>query len=207
MTIDPANAGSAGLIDRAKNIIMTPSAEFDRIDNEAADLGKIYTGYVLPLAITAALCSFVGLAVFGIGPWRMPMVTGLINAAVGVGLSLLGVYLVAVIANALAPNFGSQANAGKAHQLIAYSWTPAFLASVFSLFPPLAILGILGLYAFALLYIGLPRLMKTPEDKRVGYFIVLILVGIVVNIVVGAIAGQILLMLPGYSPPNPFAFS
>ena len=207
MTIDPANASSAGLIDRAKNIILTPAAEFERIDNEPADVSKIYMGYVLPLAVFAALCSFIGMSVFGVFGWRMPLVPGLINAVIGVGLSLAGVYIISLITNALAPNFGSQANVGKAHQLIAYSWTPAFLAAVFSLFPPLAILGLAGLYAFVLLYIGLPRLMKTPEDKRVGFFVVLVLIGIVVNIVIGYVAGQILLMLPGYAPPNPFGYS
>lgn len=207
MTIDPANVGGAGLVDRAKNIVLTPGAEFERIDNEPANVNAIYMSYVLPLAVFAALCGFIGMFVFGVLGWRIGVVPGVVNAIVSVALSMAGIYLIALITNALAPNFGSQANQGKAHQLIAYSWTPAFLAAVFSLFPPLAILGIVGLYAFVLLYIGLPKLMKTPDDKRIGFFIVLVLIGIVVNIVIGYIAGQVLLMVPGYAPPNPFGYS
>lgn len=206
MTIDPTNAGSAGLVDRAKNIILTPGAEFERIDNEAADVNKIYMGYVLPLAVLAALCGFIGASVFGYSAfgvsYRVPMVPGLVSAVLQVVLGMAGVFILAYITNALAPNFGSQQNLGKAHQLAAYSSTASFLASVFTIFPPLAILGILGLYSLALLYIGLPRLMKTPDDKRIGYIVTIIIVAIVVNLIIGWLIGSIRLSMGGGFPAS-----
>jgi len=50
MTMDPTGAGTAGLVDRVKNILLTPQAEWDKIAAEPADLNKLYLGYVLPLA-------------------------------------------------------------------------------------------------------------------------------------------------------------
>ena len=51
MTIDPQNAGgaAAGMVERVKNILLTPQAEWDRIAAEPSDLNKLYVGYALPL--------------------------------------------------------------------------------------------------------------------------------------------------------------
>jgi hypothetical protein len=207
MTVDPSNVGSSGLIDRVKNILITPQAEFDRIAGEPADVSKIYMGYLLPLAALAAICAFIGMSFIGVLGIRIGIVPGLIGALVQVVMALVGVFVVAFITNALAPSFGSQQDMGQAHKLIAYSWTAAFLAGVFAIFPPLAILGILGLYSFALLYIGLPRLMKTPEDKRIGYFITIIIVAIVAFIVIGVVAGSLRTMTGGGPPGYTFGQS
>jgi hypothetical protein len=125
-----------------------------------------------------------------------------LTAALQIVAGVIGVFVLALITNALAPSFGSQQNLGQAHKLAAYGSTAGFLAGVFSAFPPLAILGIVGLYSLALIYLGLPRLMKTPEDKRVGYFITIIVVAIVVGIVMGAVLGSVRMMTGGVVPPG-----
>lgn len=205
MTIDPTNAGSAGLVDRVKNIILTPQAEWERIAPEPADVQKIYTGYVLPLAVFAALCGFIGMTMIGVLGWRIGIVPGVINMILQVCVGVASVFILAFILNALAPSFGSRQDIGQAHKLAAYGSTAFFVAGVFAIFPPLGILALAGLYSFALIYIGMPRLMGTPEDKRIIYLIVVILVAIVVQFVLGLIVSQLMLMVPGYAPPNPFA--
>lgn len=191
MTIDPTNPDVTGIVNRAKAIILQPQAEWDRIAGEPADVTKIYTGYVLPLVALAAACSFIGMTVFGVFGFRYGLVTGLTQAILQVIMGLGGVFVMAFVTNALAPSFGSQQDMGQAHKLAAYGSTPSFLAGVFSIFPPLALLGILGLYSIALLYIGLPRLMKTPEDKRLGYTAVIVIVLIVIGIVMSAVLGAV----------------
>jgi MFS family permease len=204
MTTDPTGAASSGLIDRIKNILLTPQAEWDRIASEPADVNKIYLGYVLPLAAFAALCGFIGMALIGVMGWRVGIVPGLIAVIIQTGMGLVSVFIIAFVANALAPTFGSRQDMGQAHKLAAYGSTAFFLAGVFAIFPPLAILALVGFYSFALIYIGLPRLMGTPQDKRIGYLATIIVIAIVVGIVLNIVIGQVLLMVPGYRPPNPF---
>jgi|CXWL01.1.fsa_nt_gi hypothetical protein len=201
MTIEPTSA-SAGLIDRIKNILLTPKAEWDRIAGEPVDVGKLYMGYVLPLAALSAVCAFVGMSVVGIMGFRIGLVPGLIGAAIQVAMALVGVFVLAFVTNALAPTFGSQQNMGQAHKLAVYGSTAGFLAGVFTIFPPLAVLGIVGLYSLALIYIGLPRLMKTPEDKRIGYFATIIVVCIVVGIVLSVVMTSVRGLVPGYGAPG-----
>lgn len=194
MTIDPNIGVNPGIVDRVKNILLTPKAEWARIEPEAADVNKLYIGYVLPLAALSAICSIIGMVVFGVGVpglamLRVPIVEAIITGVIQVAVYVGGVFLLGIIANALAPTFGSVPNQGQAHKLMAYSFTASLLAGVFSIFPPLAILGLLGLYSFALLFIGLPIMMKTPDDKRIGYFATLVVIGIVTFFVMGAVMG------------------
>ncbi len=195
MSTEPANLGAPNIIERAKNILLTPQAEWERIAAEPADVNKLYIGYVLPLAALAAVAGFIGMSVFGVSAfgvsYRVPMVTGAISALVQVVAYMGGVYILAMIANALAPSFGSTQDQGQAHKLMAYSFTASLLAGLFAVLPALSILGLLGLYSFALLFIGLPRLMKTPADKRIGYLATLIILGIVVFLVIGVVLGAV----------------
>jgi hypothetical protein len=66
------------------------------------------------------------------------------------------------------------------------------LGGIFSIIPLLGILGILcGLYSLYLLYLGLPLLMKTPEDKTLPYTVVVIIAAIVLFVIVGTLGGLV----------------
>lgn len=195
MTFDPTGAATSGLVERVKNILLTPQAEWERIDAEPADVNKIYMGYVLPLAVLSAICAFIGMSVFGLNlmgtTYRVSLVPGAVGALIQVAAGVGGVFLMAFIANALAPTFGSQQNMGQAHKLAAYGSTAGFLAGVFSIFPSVAMLGIVGLYSLYLIYVGLPKMMKTPEDKRIAYFLSVIVVAIIAGIILSVVLGTV----------------
>lgn len=190
------------LIERVKNIITQPAKEWDVIATEQPDTGKIITGYVLPLAGAAALAAFIGYGFVGVSYFGV-RVSGInwgiyqaINVLVG---ALAGVFISALVIDALAPSFGSEKNMGRSVQLVAYSYTPGWVGGLLAIFPAIALIGALaGLYGLYLLYIGLPKLKKTPADKHVGYFVVSLLVIIVVYFVIGLIMAAI---LPGMGRP------
>jgi len=48
-----------------------------------------------------------------------------------------------------------------------------------------------GLYSLYLLFVGLPRLMKAPADRAMGYTVVTIICAIVVWVLVAYVAGLI----------------
>lgn len=210
MTMDPASAGAPNLIERAKNILLQPKAEWDRIAAEPANVSQLYVGYVLPLAAFAAICSFIGLSLIGVSAfgvsYKVPMVAGLVSAVLQIVMGVIGVYIMALIANALAPSFGSVKDQGQAHKLAVYGCTAGFLAGVFSIFPPLAMLGLLGLYSLVLVYFGLTPLMKTPDDKRIGYLITIIVVMIVVWIVIGVVVGGVRTAIGGMPGSPSYTF-
>lgn len=194
--VEPGSAG-AGLVERVKGILLKPTETWDVIDGERPTIKELYTGYVMPLAAIPVVCSLIGLLVFGIGAFgitiRPSPVWLIVQAIVSYALALAMVYVMALIIEALAPNFGGTKDRMQAFKLAAYAPTASWAAGVFSLLPALAIVGVLGgLYSLFLLFKGLPKLMKTPEDKALPYTLVVIVVAIVVSLVVGLVSGSVL---------------
>jgi hypothetical protein len=196
------------LIERAKNIIVNPKKEWDVINAEQPNTQAILMGYVLPLVAIGAVAAFIGYGLIGINvgfgiKWKGTDLG--IKYAITVLLSgLVGVYLSAFVIDALAPTFKSEKNFGRSFQLVAYSFTPAWVGGIFNILPSLAIIGALfGLYGLYLLYLGLPTLKKTPKEQQTGYFVLSLVVMIVASFVLALIVGSILASILGvYSPTS-----
>lgn len=200
MTIDPTNAASAGLIDRVKNMLLTPKAEWARIAEETPDTQRLFVGYALPLLAIGAICGLIGATMIGM-PFigRLPIAWAVTSAIFNVCVGIVALFVSAVIANALAPSFGSRQDMGRAQQLIVYGSTASMVAAIVTIFPPLGILAILGgIYSIVLIYFGMPAIMNTPADKQVLYLVVLIIAYVVVFWLLMWIVGIIMLSL-GFS--------
>lgn len=182
------------LVERVKRILLSPQTEWEVIDTEQTTTTEIYTGYVMPLAAIGPIAQIIGFSVFGFMGYRVPIGRALSYAIATYVLTLAGTYVLALIIDALAPTFGGRPNRIQALKVAAYSSTAAWVASIFSLIPALSILGILGLYSLYLLYLGLPKLMKAPKDRALGYTLVVILLAIVLFVIIGAIARQVMVM-------------
>ncbi|MBE0586471.1 MAG: YIP1 family protein [Hydrogenophaga sp.] len=181
------------IVDRVQAILLKPKETWPVIEQEATDPKAIYTNYLIYLAAIPAIATFIGLSLIGAGAFgisfRVPIVSGLVNMVVGFVLSLVMVYVLALIANALAPTFKGEKNLLNAFKLVAYGSTAGFVGGIFSLLPALSMLGVIAaLYSIYLIYTGIPVLMKAPEEKAVGYTAVLIVCGIVASLVVGAVS-------------------
>jgi Yip1 domain len=184
------------LVDRVKNIILTPQTEWPVIDREPGDVAYIFTNYVAILAAIPAICGFIGTSIVGVslpglGTVRMPVTAGLLNAIISYLLTFAIVYVVALITDALAPTFSARKNFESALKVVAYSFTPFWLAGIFMLIPALRFLAILGLYGLYLLWLGLPVLMKSPKDKALGYTGAVVVCAIILMIVLGVILGAL----------------
>lgn len=183
------------VVQRVKDILLKPKETWPAIAAETDDIASVYKNYVVYLAAIPAVATFIGLSLVGIGGFgmhfRVPVVTGLVNMVVGFALTLVMVYVLALIANALAPTFRGEKNLPNAFKLIAYGSTAGLLGGVFNLLPVLSMLGMLAaLYSIYLLYTGVPVMMKAPQEKSLAYTAVLIVCGIVAGIIVGAISAM-----------------
>lgn len=203
---DPIQPGTPapGVIARAKDIILKPKETWAAIDAEPATTQSIYRPYVLVLAAIGPIAQLLGGQVFGYSlfgvTYRPPLVGAVVQTILSYGLTLVSIYLVALVIDGLAPTFGGQKNQIQALKVSAYSWTAAWLAGIFGLIPALAVLGVVGLYSLYLLYLGLPILMKAPQDKAIGYTAVVVLVAIALFFVIGLIVAALAapaIVIPG----------
>ena len=187
------------IVERVKHLILKPRQEWRVIDGETYTVQGLYTQYVMLLAAIPAVCGFIGFSLVGIGvfgsTYRVPIAAGVAHMVVQYLMSLGMVYVFALIIDALAPSFGSQKNFNQAIKVAAFMPTAAWVAGVFLIIPALGIIGqLLGLYSLYLLFLGLPILMKTPEDKSIPYVVVVIIAAIVLAVVLTVIVG---LTMPG----------
>jgi len=181
------------LVQRVQDMLIKPKETWPVIEVEATDIKAIYTQYLVFLAAIPAVATFIGFSVFGISMFgatiRVPILSGLVNLVVGFLLSLAMVYVLALIANALAPTFKGEKNLLNAFKLIAYGATAGMVGGIFNLLPALSMLGLIAaLYSIYLIYTGIPVLMKAPADKALGYTAVLIVCGVVAALILGAVS-------------------
>ncbi len=185
------------LVQRAKNICVSPTTEWPVIAAEQTPPATLVTQYVVPLVAIGAIAGLIGGSLVGrtipfVGTYRVPITTGVIGAVFAFVMAIVGVLVVSVIINALAPTFGAEKNSAQALKVAVYSYTPAWIAGVLNILPMLGVLGLLAaLYGLYLLYLGLPRLMKCPQDKAIGYTAVVVVCAIVVSVVIGVFGGMI----------------
>jgi len=177
-----AAATRPGLFGRIKGMLFAPGAEWAVIATEATPTARLYSSYIVPLALLDALVAFIHVSS---GPLRVPFSGGVVTALLVFGFGLSGIFLVALIINALAPFFGAVSNRRRAAAVAAYASTPIWVATVLVPFPtlwaPLQVLAVI--YHTWLLYLGLRLLMQAARDRVLGYATTVVLCTILLEIV------------------------
>ena len=182
---------------RVVNILTKPNLEWPVIANEPADVSSLYKEYIILLSAIPAVCGFIGMTMVGIsipffGTFRSSIASGLTSMIVQYVLSLVGVFVAAIIIEKLAPTFQSSGGVVQALKMVAYATTPSWIAGVLGLLPALSLLSALaGLYGIYLFYLGLPHVMKTPPQKVIPYMVVAAVVIIVIYIVIGSVSAML----------------
>jgi len=170
------------MVGRVKDILFAPRATFKEVDSEFTKSGVLWGRYILPLATIGPLAGAIGRFVFGkrVGGTSltesMSLTGAVIWALIALVLALVSVFVLSKIIGVLAPGFGGQRNDVQALKVAAYSSTPAWLAGIFNLHGRFLILSILvPIYMAYLLYLGIPILMKAPQDRAMGFTAVVII--------------------------------
>jgi hypothetical protein len=198
MSMDAHYQGSRDIVSRVKAILMTPKTEWPIIAAETTTLADLYKNYVIILAAIPAVAGFIKMSIIGTtipfaGTFRVGMMSGLTTAILTYVLSLVGIYILALIVDALAPTFNGVKDQMQALKTAVYASTAYWVASVAQIVPALGMLIVLagGIYSLYLLYIGLPYTMKVPADKALPYTAVVVVCALVINILLGVVVGSV----------------
>ena len=186
------------IIERVKNISVSPKTEWAVIDNETSTPGSLFTGYVLPLAIVSSLGSLLkGLFFAG----TLGFTYFIVTAVIALVASLIAFYVSAIIIDMLAPSFASERNINKSAQLVAYSGTPSYIAGLLAFIPVIGWLIALAawVYGIYIMYLGIGPLKKTPEDKKVVYMVISFILMIALYFIVAMVLGLVLYGAMGFT--------
>ena len=161
----PAPAGNSSLVTRVINILTKPASEWAVIEAEPSSTGKLIT-YAALLSVLSLVFALLGILLQPYGTYIFQMPGLLIKfLLITYVWALLPPVLLGFILDALTPQLGGQKNSLNAMKLAIYSGTAYWVASVGIILSEwLWIIAGIGYGAF-LMWLGTPRLMKTPADK------------------------------------------
>jgi hypothetical protein len=91
---------------------------------------------------------------------------------------------------------GGRRDFNNAFKLAVYSFTPVWMAGVFLVLPGLHFLALLGCYGAYLLWLGLPRLTKVPEDQAANFTAVIVACALAL-LYIAALAQRLVFGTPG----------
>jgi hypothetical protein len=193
---------------RVKQMLFHPVTAWRSIGEEKGSMRSVLVGYVFPMSLLPAVCSFVGYGFVG-ASGLLFRVSGLYwgtAMAIDSLITSLSVYLLGTwLVDRIAPAFGAKRALGRSAQLVAYAYTPAWLAGVFYLLPMAQELVVLGLYSVYLFYLGIPVMKPMPDNQRVAFTISSAIVLIIIRFVVGLLIVNIVYAISG-NPYLPYTF-
>ena len=123
------------LSERVKGILLKPKQEWQTISRETATIPELYKSYVAVLAAIGPVAGIIGMSVVGIrlpfvGSFRVPITTAIVSGIVHYILTLVGVYVLALIIDGLASRFSGEKNINQAFKVAVYTYTPGWVVGI-----------------------------------------------------------------------------
>ena len=193
-----AEALARGIMRRALNLLLHPNETWDAIEAEPETIEHLFRYWVLPLAAIPAIgrlverMSFGSFRIFGIHYYHPSIVGALGDAVASYALTVVSVYLLALVIDHFALQFGGERSRTQAFKVAAYSGTAAWVSGIFLLLPNAGgVFALLGaLYSLYLLYLGLPKLMRSAPAFTLNYFALTLAAAFVMALVIAALTSR-----------------
>ena len=187
------------IVDRAKNIILKPTDEWNVIAGEPATVGGLFTGYAMILAAIPLVAGIIFTGALGInaaslggmGGGAMALGFGAIAAMAVVGyvLSLVTLFVMSFLVNAVSPSFNGKSDIVQSTKLMTYASTPTWVAGLVGWIPIMGVLISFAAIAYAvyLIYLGLQPVLGVPKEKVAGFTVVIVLLYVVLSVIISGI--------------------
>ena len=186
------------IVERAKNIILKPTDEWNVITSEPATIGGLFTGYAMPLALIPLVSTILFTGLLGISaadmmgfgggmPLDLMAIAGM--AILSLIVSLVSLFVMGTMVKLVSPSFNGTSDKVQAMKLMAYASTPSWVVALLSWIPFLgAVLGFAAMvYVVYLIYCGLNPVMGVPKEKIAGFTVVIVLIYVVVALIMSGI--------------------
>ena len=195
------------MLQHALGLFINPRKEWTKIRDENCTVGKCYCSYVFLLASIPPISGYFGTTLHGweIGTReaiKLSPDSALTIAIIYYLVMLVGVFSMGFMIHFMSKTYGATQTLPRCITLAAYVATPLFLVGIFELFPILWLNFVIGLpalvYSVYLLYLGVPIIMKIPEEQGFLFSSAILAVGMVA--LVSVLAATAILWGSGFMP-------
>ncbi len=169
---------------KALMILFLPARVWRDLAEKPVSAGLLIVGLMLPLSLITSVIHLTG--------QELTEKTFLLSVIIYVTAVLISVSGGSYMLWRLAPRFLSQGTYTKVLNLTCYSYIAIFLAFIIaSLHPQLEFVKFFGLYSLYLYWKGLSFMLKTPDDRKIGFTFISALVltgtGYLVSIILNSL--------------------
>jgi len=191
------------IVERAKNIILKPTDEWNVIASEPATIGGLFTGYAMPLALIPLVSTILFTGLLGISaadmmgfgdgmPLNLMAIAGM--AILSLIVSLVSLFVMGTMVKLVSPSFNGTSDKVQAMKLMTYASTPNWVVALLSWIPFLgAVLGFAAIvYVVYLIYCGLNPVMGVPKEKIAGFTVAIVLIYVVLALIMSGIVAALL---------------
>jgi hypothetical protein len=190
-------------LSNATEVILHHETEWTRIMSEENDKQSLLR-YAMTLLVIAYALMFVLTAVFSLALSAMVPFSAMhavTSVVIEFALSVASLYFAPQILASIAPSFGGTNDSMSALKLYVFASTPAWIGMSIAMIPVLGwLVGLAGgIYAIYLFWSHFALAMSIPEDKKVGFVLVAVLVLAVIHIVIHTIGDGVANMVAPYS--------
>jgi len=195
------------IIERVKAIVLKPKQTWEEIAAEETTPRDLMKSSVFILAAVPAVASFLGRWIIGIhipfaGVYHFSFGASLVSSITSYVITVASIWVLAKILFIVGPKFDSKGEETACFKMVVYSYFPYLAAGVLLVIPSLSVLVYLaGFYGLYLMYVGLPIVMETPEEKTIPFMVVIVVAAILVSVIASSIFGVILGVFGPKLPP------
>lgn len=187
------------LLDLASRGVISPQSLWNDMLDDNRKWSDSLKSPILIFVGVVALLSAVMMVLFGyqipfMGVVRPTIGQIMLQAVGSVVIYAISISIMSWVAVYLSKRVGGIENQNRAIWMLFLVSIPSLLGQAFATVPMIGLLLSLGLgiYSAVLFYKAIPIFMEVPLEKRLGYFIVMILASIVVSLVLHFTLGQFL---------------
>jgi hypothetical protein len=190
-------------IKRVKNILLKPQTEWLVIKDEQTTISNLMINYAIILALIPVVAIFIGQSILGVSLGqkmsdKIPIANGVLYGFLYYVFSAAGIYILALLVDALSSSFGTTKNLIASLKIVVYSYTAFAVAGIVNIFFSLEWLHLfLGLYTFYLMYLGLRIVKETPREKASGFLLMVFILSTVLYLIATKMATAIALPIFG----------
>jgi len=177
------------IIERIKAIVLRTRQTWEEIESEETPASRLMVHYVLVLAAVPALALFIGQWIIGIhipfaGVYHFSFGASVLLSVINYIVIVAMIWAVARILMFVAPKFGSLGDEDACFKMAVYSFFPYLAAGVIFIIPSFSVIVYLtALYGLYIMYLGLPIILKTPEEKTIPFMVVIVVAAIMVFVI------------------------
>jgi hypothetical protein len=182
------------LINLAKKFILQPAEAWERVKGNSSTARQHLKNYILPLAVSGAIATFIGYSFVGYGTQKPSFSYGFSESITKFIAIISTIIISGFLIHKMADLFKAEVSLNKSIKLIGFSFTPILISAILNFVPALGLIIFLAIpYSLYILYSGFNVMIFIDENKSPVFFLFCIALILIVYLVLALITGALFL--------------